>query len=242
MRRVAGALVAAVLAGIVNIVAGTAQPQATYLVELDAVVTDGNGKPVQGSAAGLRSKTTGRAEDVRRGGETPDYRVMRRSLLSTQRRRSGQHAGDSDDRARSSRAWRRLDEFSVVRLSNRAMRFRRSARSAAADFRIPIRLPFFGRETVENALRAFAKVSRTLEPIERAKAIVRIGVPDVCGISEPSTARASSGGSGRHRRGWAARTRACIRSSRTATRRLNATGSIADATGGEGVREHPELN
>ena len=77
------------------------------------------------------------------------------------------------------------DEFSVVRLNNRrdeAFGDRLEALLRISEYRSDA-LPFFGRETVENALRAFAKVSRTLEPIEhRRKALVCIGVPEVCGI------------------------------------------------------------
>src|SRR5947208_16257042 len=81
------------------------------------------------------------------------------------------------------------DEFSVIRLSNRrdeAYGDRLEALLRIDEYRSDA-LPFFGRETLENALRAFAKVARTLEPIEhRRKALVCIGVPDICSIPEPS--------------------------------------------------------
>ena len=86
------------------------------------------------------------------------------------------------------------DEFSVVRLNNRrdeAFGDRLEALLRISEYRSDA-LPFFGRETIENALRGVAKVSRTLEPIEhRRKALVCIGVASICSVVEPSTGRGS---------------------------------------------------
>src|SRR5262249_21102381 len=81
------------------------------------------------------------------------------------------------------------DEFSVIRLSNRrdeAFGDRLAALLRIKESRSDA-LRFFGRETRENALQMFAKVARTLEPIEhRRKALVCIGIADVCSLPEPS--------------------------------------------------------
>ena len=197
-------------------------------------------------AAGFRSqrrREAGRAEDVRRGGGDADHRRVAsdRAAARRQRRRSGQHACDSDDRAyvrRPHGAARRVQRRPPEQPARRGVR--RSAGSAAADLRVPV-----GRAAVlrpgdrrERAARRSRRSSRTLEPIEhRRKAIVCIGVPEVCSISEPSGPHepplAILGG---HRCGAMGRANTSLYSlepnGAIAARR--ATGNpIADATGGE---------
>ena len=89
-------------------------------------------------------------------------------------------------------------------------------------------------------------MSRTLEPIEhRRKALVCIGVPDVCGIGEPANRTSllwrlwvdSAGAMGR------ANTSLYSLEPNGATRRSNVTGnSIAAATGGEVFMNTIDLN
>jgi hypothetical protein len=79
------------------------------------------------------------------------------------------------------------DEFSVVRLNNRrdeAFGDRLEALMRISEYKSDA-LPFFGRETVENALKVFARVSRNLEEIEKGrKALVCVGDPAVCRTME----------------------------------------------------------
>jgi hypothetical protein len=140
------------------------------------------------------------------------------------------------------------DEFSVVRLNNRrdeAFGDRLEALLRISEYRSDA-LPFFGRETIENALRSIAKVSRTIEAIEhRRKAVVCIGVSAICNVVEPSTGRGSL-----LWRYWvdaigaAARANASVYSlvpNGLSTRVEVAQGSIADVTGGEGFRNTNDI-
>ncbi len=177
--------------------ARTPQPDsAAYLVELDAVVTDDSGKPITGlTQADFQVKDDGRPvelktfEEVRADGERPIARSI--VLLLDD---SGFGAGNTLPIQQIARTFvARMDapdEFSVVRLNNRrdeAFGDRLEALLRIDEYRSDA-LPFFGGETLENAMRAFAKVSRTLEAIEhRRKAVVCIGVPAVCSIQEPSS-------------------------------------------------------
>lgn len=246
--RVAAAIVCA------GVAAGAAQQQATYLVEIDAVVTDGNGTPVQGlKQQDFEVKDDGRRVELKtfdEVAETPTTRVSRSLVLLLDD--SGVGSGNTLAIQTIARTFvarmAPADEFSVIRLSNRrdeAFGDRLEALLRISEYRSDT-LPFFGRETVENALRAFAKVSRTLEPIEhRRKALVCIGVPDVCGISEPANQTSllwrfwvdAAGAMGR------ANTSLYSLEPNGALRRSNATGhSIAVATGGEVFMNTSELN
>lgn len=189
-------LAAALVAGSASTIARAGQPQtANYLVEVDAVVTDDMGKPVVGLTQDeFQVKDDGKRvelktfEEVR---ETDESAVARSIVLVLDD--SGFGSGNTATIQQIARMFVAKmappDEFSVIRLSNRrdeAFGDRLEALLRIQEYRSDA-LPFFGRETRENALQMFAKVARTLEPIEhRRKALVCIGVPDVCSISEPS--------------------------------------------------------
>jgi Ca-activated chloride channel family protein len=167
---------------------------ATTLVEVDAVVTDDAGKPVTGLTQGdFEVKDDGKRVDVKTFdaiAETSQRLVPRSIVLLLDD--SGVGSGNTLAIQQIARTFvARMaapDEFSVVRLNSKrdeAFGDRLEALLRISEYRSDA-LPFFGRETMENALRVFAKVSRTLEPIEhRRKALVCVGVADVCGIQEP---------------------------------------------------------
>jgi len=178
-----------------GIVVRAGQPQqATYLVELDAVVTDDDGKPVAGlTQDDFEVKEDGKRVELKTFdavAETRERLVQRSIVLLLDD--SGVGSGNTlaiQSIARTFVARMAApDEFSVVRLNNRrdeAFGDRLEALLRIAEYRSDA-LPFFGRETVENALKVLAKVSRTLEPVEhRRKALVCIGVAAVCGMTEP---------------------------------------------------------
>jgi VWFA-related protein len=185
---------AGLLAAGVTIRAGQ-PPAATYLVELDAVVLDDAGRPV----AGLKEEDFEVKDDGKRVelktfdavAETDDRRVARSIVLLLDD--SGVGAGNTLAIQTIARMFvARMaapDEFSVIRLNSRrdeAFGDRLEALLRISEYRSDT-VPFFGRETLENALRAFSKVSRTIEAIEhRRKALVCIGVADVCSIQEPT--------------------------------------------------------
>jgi VWFA-related protein len=195
--QVAAALVlAAIVAPIV-----ASQEQAQYLVELDVVVLDDDDRPVPGlKQEDFQVKEDGRAVELKTfdavadvpGGRSPQRSIV--LLLDD----SGVGPGNTLPIQTIARMFvSRMgapDEFSVVRLNNRrdeAFGDRLEALLRISEYRSDA-LPFFGRETVENALRGVAKVSRTLEAIEqRHKALVCIGVSSVCNVLEPSTGRGS---------------------------------------------------
>lgn len=186
---VGGALIVA------GVVVQAGQPQtATYLVEMDAVVTDAAGRPVTGlTRDDFEIKDDGKRVDVKTFDAVADtaHEPVARSIVLLLDD-SGFGAGNTTPIQFIARTFvARMappDEFSVVRLNNRrdeAFGDRLEALLRIDEYRSDA-LPFFGRETLENALRAVAKVSRTLEPIEhRRKALVCVGVPDVCSIPEP---------------------------------------------------------
>jgi VWFA-related protein len=86
------------------------------------------------------------------------------------------------------------DRVNVVRFNSRsdeASGDRSAALSRIADYTAGI-VPYFGRETYENALTRVTKISRQLEADEhRRKAIVCIGAPDIFNIDEPMQGSAS---------------------------------------------------
>ena len=86
------------------------------------------------------------------------------------------------------------DSLNVVRLNRRseeAASGESVALSRIADYRAAM-IPFFGRETLETALKKVAKVSRQLEAVEhRRKVIVCIGSPGIFDIAEPRDQRDS---------------------------------------------------
>jgi VWFA-related protein len=185
---------AAMVAAGVVVFAGQPQP-ATYLVEVDAVVTDDVGKPITGlQQSDFQIKDDGKPVDVKTFDEVRDSdgRPVARSIVLLLDD-SGLGAGNTLPIQQIARVFvarmQPPDEFSVIRLNNRrdeAFGDRLEALLRIDEYKSDT-LPFFGLETVENALRAFGKVARTLEAIEhRRKALVCVGIPEVCSIPEPS--------------------------------------------------------
>jgi VWFA-related protein len=189
------ALTVALVAGVAGVVT-RGQPQTTtFLFEVDAVVTDEAGKPVAGlKQDDFEVKDDGKRVEVKTFEEVreTDERAVSRSIVLLLDD-SGVGAGNTLPIQQIARMFvARMappDEFSVIRLNNRrdeAFGDRLEALLRIQEYRSDA-VPFFGRETRENALRVFAKVARTLEAIEhRRKALVCIGIPDVCSIAEPS--------------------------------------------------------
>ena len=229
--------------------------QAQYLVELDAVVLDGDDHPV----AGLRQedfqiKEDGHLVDLKTFdavADTGEGRGVSRSIVLLLDD-SGVGTGNTLPIQTIARMFvARMaapDEFSVVRLNNRrdeAFGDRLEALLRISEYRSDA-TPFFGRETLENALKSLAKVSRTLEPIEhRRKALVCIGLSAVCNVVEPSSGRSSL-----LWRYWVdaigamARANASVYSimpNGLSNRVELASGSIADTTGGEGFRNTNDI-
>ncbi len=171
-----------------------AQP-AAYLVEIDVVVTDDAGKPVTGlTQDDFQVRDDGKRVDVKTFEEvrSDGGRSAARSIVLLLDD-SGLGVGNTLPIQQIARMFvARMeppDEFSVVRLNNRrdeAFGDKLEALLRIEEYRSDA-LPFFGVETLQNALQVFGKVSRTLEAIEhRRKALVCIGIPDVCSIPEPS--------------------------------------------------------
>jgi VWFA-related protein len=83
------------------------------------------------------------------------------------------------------------DEVSVVRLSSRtdeAFGDFRTARDRIGGYRGGAQ-PFSARDTPEIMLKTIAKIARQLESIDRRrKAILCLGLPSVCDVSEPAPA------------------------------------------------------
>jgi VWFA-related protein len=247
-----GAILFTVLAliagGGTGLVLRAAQPaQATYLVEIDAVVTDDAGKPVVGLNQGdFQVKDDGKTVELKTfdavTDSAPGARPVARSIVLLLDD-SGVGPGNTLPIQSIARVFvagmAAADEFSVVRLNSRrdeAFGDRLEALLRISEYRSDA-LPFFGRETLENFLQVISKVSRTLEAIEhRRKALVCIGIPDVCSIAEPS------GRSSLLWRYWVDAMGAMARANTSlyslepsgSLRRLNLTGgAIADVTGGE---------
>jgi VWFA-related protein len=186
--------VAVVVFGAVLVARSQQADPTGFLVELDAVVTDDSGKPVTGlSQADFQVRDDGKPvelktfEEVRSDGE----RQVARSIVLLLDD-SGFGPGNTLPVQQIARMFvARMeppDEFSVIRINNRrdeAFGDRLEALLRIDEYRSDA-VPFFGEEALETALRAFGKVSRTLEAIEhRRKALVCIGVPAVCRIPEP---------------------------------------------------------
>lgn len=228
---------------------------AQYLVELDAVVLDDDDKPVSGlKQEDFQVKEDGHVVELKTFDAVADIagrRPPQRSIVLLLDD-SGVGVGNTLVVQTIARMFvARMaapDEFSVVRMNNRrdeAFGDRLEALLRISEYRSDA-LPFFGRETVENALRSVAKVSRTLEPIEqRRKALVCIGVSAVCNVIEPT-----SGKSSLIWRYWvdaigaAARANASVYSltpNGLSARSEVARGSISDMTGGEGFRNTNDI-
>ena len=248
-------LAVAVAAAIAPPIASQDQGQATFLVELDAVVLDDGDRPVAGlKQEDFQIKDDGHLVDVKTFdavADTPTDRPPQRSIVLLLDD-SGVGTGNTLPIQTIARMFvARMaapDEFSVVRLNNRrdeAFGDRLEALLRISEYRSDA-LPFFGRETIENGLRSIAKVSRTIEAIEhRRKAVVCIGLSAICNVVEPSTGRGSL-----LWRYWvdaigaAARANASVYSlvpNGLSTRVEVAQGSIADVTGGEGFRNTNDI-
>jgi VWFA-related protein len=203
MRRMIALTLAGAAVVTATIIARAGQTASSpYLVEIDAVVIDEGGRPVAGltqddfqvrdDGRPVELKTFDAVADTGSGGGLVARSIV--VLLDD----SGFGPGNTLIVQAIARTFvARMappDEFSVVRLNNRrdeAFGDRLEALLRIDEYRSDA-LPFFGRETVENALRGFATVSRTLEAIEhRRKALVCIGVPDVCSVSAPASGRSS---------------------------------------------------
>lgn len=236
-------LVAVVTAGII-VHAG--QPQAaTYLVEIDAVVMDESGKPIVGlTQEDFQIKDDGKRAELKTFEEVrdADNHVVARSIVLLLDD-SGIGPGNSVPIQQIARTFvarmAPADEFSVIRLNSRrdeAFGDRLEALLRIQEYRSDA-LPFFGVETLQNALQVFAKVARTLEPIEhRRKALVCIGVPDVCSIPEPSGKTSLLWRFWTDTVGALARSNASVYSlepNGVSKRNALSGGSIADVTGGE---------
>jgi VWFA-related protein len=238
----------------VVIVRAAQSADSPYLVELDAVVVDDSGRSVTGlRQEDFQVKEDGRPVDLKTFdavADTGNGRGVARSIVLLLDD-SGIGAGNTLSIQSIARMFvSRMaapDEFSVVRLNNRrdeAFGDRLEALMRISEYKSDA-LPFFGRETIENALKVFARVSRTLEPIEqRRKALVCIGVPDVCSMMEPAS-RASI-----LWRYWVDAMGAMARANATlyslepngvpgSAKPVN--GSIADATGGEVFRNTSDI-
>ena len=199
MRTLSALALAVVIASAALVVARAAQPaDGPYLVQIDAVVTDDAGHVVTGlrqedfqikeDGRPVELKTFEAVAEVGDGGRSVARSIV--LLLDD----SGIGAGNTSSIQSIARMFvARMaapDEFSVVRLNNRrdeAFGDRLEALMRISEYKADA-LPFFGRETVENGLKVFAKVSRTLEAIEqRRKALVCIGVPAVCSVTKPAS-------------------------------------------------------
>jgi hypothetical protein len=182
----------------VAVARGAQTADGPYLVELDAVVTDDSGHVVTGlRQEDFQIKEDGRPVELKTFEAVTDSgdggRGTARSivLLLDDSGIGPGNTGSIQSIARMFVARMAApDEFSVVRLNSRrdeAFGDRLEALIRISEYKADA-LPFFGRETVENALKVFAKVSRTLEAIEqRRKALVCIGVPAVCSITRPAS-------------------------------------------------------
>jgi VWFA-related protein len=252
-------LAAVVVLGAIGATSGASQDQpaqAQYLVELDAVVLDGDDRPVTGlRQEDFQIKEDGHVVDLKTFeavADTNEGRRVSRSIVLLLDD-SGVGTGNTLPIQTIARMFvARMaapDEFSVVRLNNRrdeAYGDRLEALLRISEYRSDA-MPFFGRETLENALKSLAKVSRTVEAIEhRRKALVCIGLSAVCNIVEPSSGRSSL-----LWRYWVdaigamARANASVYSvmpNGLSSRVELASGSIADTTGGEGFKNTNDIS
>src|SRR4029077_12352139 len=173
------------------------QEQAQYLVELDVGVLDDDDRPVPGlRQEDFQVKEDGHAVELKTfdavadvpGGRSPQRSIV--LLLDDSGVRPGNPLPIQTIARMFVSRMAAPDEFSVVRLNNRrdeAFGDRLEALLRISEYRSDA-LPFFGRETIENALKVFARVSRTLEAIEqRRKALVCVGVPAVCSTMQPTS-------------------------------------------------------
>ena len=256
MRRLLALILAVGGAATAAVIVRGAQPtDSPYLVELDAVVIDESGRAVTGlRQEDFQVREDGRPVELKTFDAVVDTgdggRPFARSIVLLLDD-SGIGAGNTLSIQSIARMFvSRMaapDEFSVVRLNNRrdeAFGDRLEALMRISEYKSDA-LPFFGRETIENALQVFARVSRTLEAIEqRRKALVCIGVPAVCSTMEPASRSSVLW------RYWVDAMGAMARAN-TALYSLEPngvsgssrpmSGSIADATGGDVFRNTSDI-
>jgi VWFA-related protein len=247
---VSGALAAAV------VVRSAQSTDSPYLVELDAVVIDDSGRAVTGlRQEDFQVKEDGRPVELKTFDAVIDTgdggrRVARSIVLLLDD--SGIGAGNTLTIQSIARMFvarmAAQDEFSVVRLNNRrdeAFGDRLEALMRISEYKSDA-LPFFGRETIENALKVFARVSRTLEAIEqRRKAIVCVGVPAVCSVMEPASRSSVLSRYWVDAMGAMARANTSLYSlepNGVSGSARPVSGSIADATGGDIFRNTSDIN
>jgi VWFA-related protein len=241
---------------VVVVVRSAQSTDSPYLVELDAVVIDDSGRAVTGlRQEDFQVKEDGRPVDLKTFDAVIDTsdggRSVARSIVLLLDD-SGIGAGNTLTIQSIARMFvarmAAQDEFSVVRLNNRrdeAFGDRLEALMRISEYKSDA-LPFFGRETIENALKVFARVSRTLEAIEqRRKAIVCVGVPAVCSVMEPASRSSVLSRYWVDAMGAMARANTSLYSLEPngvsgSTRPVS--GSIADATGGDIFRNTSDIN
>jgi VWFA-related protein len=256
MRRLLALILAVSGASAAVVVVRSAQStDSPYLVELDAVVIDDSGRPVTGlrqedfqvreDGRSVELKTFDAVIDTGDGGRSVARSIV--LLLDD----SGIGAGNTLTIQSIARMFvarmAAQDEFSVVRLNNRrdeAFGDRLEALMRISEYKSDA-LPFFGRETVENALKVFARVSRTLEAIEqRRKALVCVGVPAVCSTMEPASRSSVLSRYWVDAMGAMARANASLYSlepNGVSGSGRPVSGSIADATGGDVFRNTSDI-
>src|SRR5258706_6165729 len=245
----AGAIAATV------IVRGVQQADSPYLVELDTVVIDDSGRVVTGvKQEDFQVKEDGRRVELKTFDTVVDVGDDRRSasrsivlVLDDSAVGGGSTVSIQSIARMFVSRMAPPDEFSVVRLSNRrdeAFGDRLEALMRISEYKSDA-TPFFGPETVENALKAFARVSRTLEPIEqRRKAIVCIGAPAVCSVMQPASRSSVIWRYWVDAIGAMARANASLYSlepNGVSGSARPTSGSIADATGGDVFRNTSDI-
>jgi VWFA-related protein len=176
--------------------------RAMYGVELDVVVVDDHGRPVQGLRRGdFKVKDNGKTvaidsftERASLGAFGPSDRRFVVLILDD----TGVPPGLTVRVQAIARMFidriGQDDRVNVVRFNSRsdeATGDRSAALSRIANYTAGM-VPHFGRETYENALARVTQISRQLEADEhRRKAIVCIGAPDIFNIDEPIQGSAS---------------------------------------------------
>jgi len=177
-------------------------PPAADLVELDVVALDRHDQPVTDlRREDFKVKEDGRVVDVKTfsqitvlGSPEPDAgRVVALLMDDVGVPSTGTSAMQAIARALLS-PFEPGDEVSVVRLSNRSDEAFGDVGTAVDridGYRAGL-ARFSRRDTPETVLKAVAKMSQQLEPLDhRRKVILCLGLPYVCDVSEPALGRTS---------------------------------------------------
>jgi VWFA-related protein len=180
----------------------TAGPGPATIVELDLVVLDEQGRPVQGLRRDdFRIKEDGKAVAIESFTEHTALGAFGRSDARSVVLLLDDTGVPPELTTRVQTIARQFidrmgadDRVSVVRFNKRGDEIvgdRSIALSRIANYYGGM-VPHFGRETFENALTRVTQISRQLEPEQhRRKAIVCIGAPEVFDVNEPTQGRAS---------------------------------------------------